>query len=191
MTRVRIVGAVFLDLSKAFDTVSHSSILSKLPSYGVTNTELKWFTDYLFDRSQVVCYGGVLSNSEVVNRGVPQGSLLGPLLFIIQLNDVVDVLKHSRIIKYADDTVIYVSDKYFAIVERKLSEELSSLSSWFHNNELILNLKKGKTVSMVFSTKNHSNKVGKLSLKLNGIKINPTKSYKYLGVYFDKSLSIT
>ena len=113
---------------------------------------------YRFSSSQVVCYG------EVVNRGVPQGSILGPLLFIVQLNDVVDVLKHSRIIKYADDTVIYVSDKCFAIVECKLSEELSSLSSWFHNNELILNLKKGKTESMVFGTTNRSNKVGELNL---------------------------
>ena len=88
-----ITGAIYIDLSKAFDTMSHSSLLDKLPSYGIKDLELLWFTDYLFLRKQIVEYDGVYSNTESVTVGVPQGSILGPLVFLILFNDVHKSLK--------------------------------------------------------------------------------------------------
>ena len=124
----------------------------KLSAYGIRSTELEWFTDYLFHRNQIVSFNSVLSTPQPVTCGVPQGSILGPLLFIIFANDIVDVLKRSRIIKYADDTVLYVPGKTIEIIETHLNEDLMNLSYWFEENELILNLKKGKTEAMVFGT---------------------------------------
>ena len=96
----------FIDLSKAFDTVSHSCLLNKLPSYGINNKELHSFTDYLFSRTQSVRFKGVLSDANPIFSGVPQGSILGPLLFTIHFNDVHTPLQLTLIITYADDTVI-------------------------------------------------------------------------------------
>ena len=98
----KLVGAAFIDLRKLFDTINHSNLRNKLPQYGIHDKELTWFTDYLFN---------CISNANDVITGVPQGSILGPLLFIIFLNDVTDVISSAKIIKYADDTVIYVADK--------------------------------------------------------------------------------
>ena len=107
----KLVGAVFLDLSKAFDTVSHAVLISKLPSYGISGKPLELLSNYLFHRSQVVQYANIISNPTSVNRGVPQGSILGPLLFLLVINDFQDYLSHSRVIKYADDAIIYVSHR--------------------------------------------------------------------------------
>ena len=90
-----------MDLSKAFDTIGHAQLLNKLSVYGVRGKELQWFASYLFQRTQVVALGHI--NSEPVNCGVPQGSILGPLLFITFFNDLVDTLD-SKVIMYADDT---------------------------------------------------------------------------------------
>ena len=89
----KYVGAVYIDLAKAFDTVSHSVILNKLQSYGIIENELTWFTDYLFQRKQYVKFDGSKSESDFVTCGVPQGSILGPLLFLIHYNDIETVLK--------------------------------------------------------------------------------------------------
>ena len=102
-----LVGAVFVDLSKAFDTLSHATLLDKLPQYGIQDTELEWFKDYLFCRKQVVSYNGCLSADHNVSTGVPQGSILGPLLFLVYFNDVIEAIEHSSIVKYADDTILY------------------------------------------------------------------------------------
>ena len=113
-----------MDLSKAFDTVSHSSVLNKLPSFGICRNELMWFTDYLFNRTQVVHCNGFSSEVVPISCGVPQGSIIGPLLFLLQFNNVHKVLKHSQIITYADDTVMYMSSSSLNKIEKKLSEDL-------------------------------------------------------------------
>ena len=139
-----ILGAVFIDLSKAFDTVSHSCLLSKLPSYGIVNKELQWFTDYLFSRTQSVQFKGALSDANPIFTGVPQGSILGPLLFTIHFNDVHTPLQSTPIITYADDTVIFMAAKDLDTIQRSLNEDVNNLFSWFRDNELVLNLKKGQ-----------------------------------------------
>eukprot|EP00112_Aurelia_sp_Birch-Aquarium-sp1_P018852 Seg457.1 transcript_id=Seg457.1/GoldUCD/mRNA.D3Y31 product="putative RNA-directed DNA polymerase from transposon BS" pseudo=true protein_id=Seg457.1/GoldUCD/D3Y31 len=134
-----LTGAIFVDLSKAFDTISHSGLLSKLPSYGVMNTELQWLTDYLFNRKQIVQYHGALSNAIPVYTGVPQGSIIGPLLFLIHFNDANRTLKHTKVITYADDIVIFTSSSDFNIIENHLNDDVNNLSTWFCENELIMN----------------------------------------------------
>ena len=95
-----LVG-VFTDLSKSFSTIGHEILLSKLPSYGIRNTELTWFTDYLFSRKQLVNFDKCSSKKESVLCGVPQGSILGPLLFMICFNDFHTCLRHAKTIKFA------------------------------------------------------------------------------------------
>ena len=186
-----LTGAIFVDLSKAFDTVSHSSLLNKLPSFGIHGTELNWFTDYLFNRRQFVQSNGCASDITPVFGGVPQGSIIGPLLFIMHFNAAHTVLQNSKIITYADDTVIFVSGSSLDEVEGKLNNDLQHLKAWFDENELLVNLKKGKTESMIFGTAKRLGKTEKKEMKVevNGTSIAGTLSYKYLGVHLDQTLN--
>ena len=152
---------------------------------------MNWFADYLFNRSQFVVYHGQNSDHCKVTCGVPQGSIHGPLLFIIFANDIVDHVKHSSLIKYADDTVLYTPGKDIIIIENKLSKDMSSLAAWFNENELILNLKKGKTEAMLFGSSKRLSTVKKsLEVKFNNETIKVTTSYKYLGVELDPALTL-
>ena len=141
----KLVGALLLDLSKTFDTISHSVLLNKLKAYDINNEELEWFASYLFYTSQVVDINNKRSNDFYIYSGVPPGSILGPLLFLIFFNDFPDAFKKSKVLMYADDTVIYYAHSDINVIERVLSEEMCYLSRYFYQNKLILNLKEGKT----------------------------------------------
>ena len=145
-------GAIFMDLRKAFDTVHHSCLLTKLPCYGINGNQLNWFQDYLFNRSQVVNFDGVLSQPQHITYGVPQGSILGPLLFSILINDIDSVLKKSKIILYADDPVIYYGNKYSNHIQEALIIDADNITQWLFKNNLTLNLKKSKTELFLFGT---------------------------------------
>ena len=123
----KLVSVVYLDLTKAFDTIGHSVLLSKLPSFGIIDNELLWFTDYIFNRSQVIEINGTSSESECITSGVPQGSILGPLLFIIFYDDICSAVKYSDIIMYADDTVLVFADKNITVIERILNQEMKNI----------------------------------------------------------------
>ena len=122
----QLVGTAFVDLSKAFDTISHSKLLTKLPLYGIDGKELAWFEGYLFNRSAQVSYNDVLSEAQQLKSGVPQGSILGPLLFVLFFNDITDVIE-TNIVKYADDTVIYWADKDVTNLRKILTNEMRKL----------------------------------------------------------------
>ena len=113
----KLTGAVFIDLQKAFDTVEHSVLLSKLPFFGVTGNELKWIKNYLTGRFQYVHYDNVKSEPQLIKSGVPRGSILGPLLFLTQINDVIKIVDGCSIQMYADDTVIYTSHRDIKVIE--------------------------------------------------------------------------
>ena len=156
MDRGELTGAVFIDLQKAFDTVEHSILISKLPLYGIRNGELKWFQNYLSDRLQFVQYGNSLSESKDVKIGVPQESILGPLLFLLHINDLAKCTKKCNLLMYADDVVIYISHRNAHVIEDILLTELKGISEWLRDNRLIVNLKQGKTEFMLFGTSRDS-----------------------------------
>ena len=126
-----LTGAVYIDLKKAFDTVNHGCLLANLSHYGIANNELNWFEDYLFGRSQFVQYNSVNSEVESVTCGVPQGSILGPLLFVVFINDIDIVLKKTNLILYADDSVVYYSGKTCEEIIKILNDDIQELEKWF------------------------------------------------------------
>ena len=189
----KLVGAIYVDLSKAFDTLSHSRLLSKLTTYGIMDSSLTWFTNYLFERQQFVNYDGVISEKQFQTVGVPQGTILGPLLFLMYYNDLTDCLLHSHVVKYADDTciILYVAASDASEIEKKLNEDMEEVFKWCTDNELILNMKKGKTEFMLFGTKQKINRMKKdITIEYGNEPINKVNQYKYLGTYLDTALSL-
>ena len=139
---------------------------------------------------QVVLKDAHLSKEFPVLRGFPQGSILGPTLILLHLDDIDNCLRHSSIIKYADDTVIYVSGNDSDSIQKKLNADILEVHNWLTDNDLSLNLKKGKTESMIFGTSIRVKKATPLNIQVKGISINQTSSYKYLGTHLDSTLAM-
>ncbi|CAB3258559.1 unnamed protein product [Arctia plantaginis] len=190
---------IFLDLSKAFDTVSIPILVKKLESVGVRGAALKIYTDYLKDRTQCVRIGSLTSNEVPVLCGVPQGSILGPTLFTIYLNELCDIsLPNSHICSYADDTAILVYGKTWAETRISAEQAFSLTVNWLANNLLTLNLE--KTTYLTFAINPSSQPaVDSITIKahtcpINSLKcscpsLNRTSSTKYLGVTLDHFLN--
>ena len=147
----QMVGSVFIDLSKAFDTLSHSVLILKMKAYGIRGMTMKWFTNYLFNRSPIYEVEGQRSEPQPLACGVPQGSILGPLMFFTYFNDFESCLKHSKVVKFADDTVIYLLRKSHMEIKKYLNEDLKNVADISIKMNL-LNLKSGKTESIIFGT---------------------------------------
>ena len=186
MDRGEVTGVLFLDLKKAFDTVNHDLLLQKLFTFGVEGPYLQWFRDYLSGRKQATCVNGVLSQSLPISFGVPQGSILGPLLFIMYINDLPQCVTNGKVALYADDTAVFYSAKNIHEVQRILEGQLSNVSQWLSENQLTLNL--SKTKSMTIGSRQILAK-GKLNLNLRGSSIENVESFKYLGVLLDERLT--
>ena len=177
---------VVLDLQKAFDTVNHKIMLGKLRAIGMTENSVKWFDSYLTGRSQVLDIDGVLSGPKEITCGVPQGSILGPLLFLIYVNDMVDPVK-CKLLLYADDSALMVSYSDVNIIQERLSMELKAVNEWLIDNKLSLHL--GKTESILFGTKRKLVRHSELIIKCGDNLITPKSEIKYLGLDIDQSLS--
>ena len=163
--------------------MSHDLILSKLREFGVASLEREWFADYLCGRLQLVQIGNQNSSPFSVTSGVPQGSILGPLFFLIFFDDLQNQLSETRCIQYADDTVIFVAHEDVKTIEKILNDELRKLQGYFRNNELVLNLKKGKTETVLFGTAKRLSKQiqNSLSVEIDGVPVHHVESYVYLG----------
>lgn len=181
-------GMVLLDLQKAFDTVDHKILCDKLKIIGVRSVE--WFNSYLSNRQQIVNINKTNSDVCNVKCGVPQGSLLGPLLFLIYVNDLkISIDSDCKVLLYADDTAILFSHKDPKIISEKLSLMLESCKNWLTDNKLSLHL--GKTESILFGPKRKLKNVTEniFSIVCNGIIIESKSYVKYLGVILDNFLS--
>ena len=187
MDQGQLTGAVFIDLRKAFDTVDHAVLLDKLSNLGIVDKEHGWFTDYLSNRTQVVEFQGVTFTPEAISVGVPQGSILGPLLFILHINDLPEVVSQCNILMYADDTVLYCSSAKASIIQDKLTADLSKIEHWLSFNSLFINV--SKTEAMLFGTAPRLSAVNSFSITLNNNVIKRVFHFTYLGIVFDDRLS--
>ena len=182
-----IIG-VFMDLSKAFDTIDHDILIYKLKRYGIQGIALSWIRDYLTNRKQYVLFQSSESPKSNVLCGVPQGSILGPLLFLIYINDIIYSSPLLSFILFADDTNIFYSHKNFDSLITTLNSELSKVSSWFICNKLSLNI--AKTNFMLFKPSNFQNiRHNNCNIHIDGLPIIEKKATKFLGVTIDSSLS--
>ena len=136
------LGAVFLDLSKAFDTVCHDILLLKLEHYGIRGTPLKLIESYLSNRHQFVTVSGYKSKTKEINIGVPQGSVLGPLLFLIYINDLRLSTRNMKSILFADDTTLFTSHSDIITLTKIMSDDLALVRKWLIANKLTLNINK-------------------------------------------------
>ena len=182
-------GVLFLDLKKAFDTVDHDILLYKLQSFGLAEDTIEWFRSYLGGRQQVTKVDGVLSDPLPVTCGVPQGSILGPLLFILYINDLHIYLQNSHVNLYADDTAISVSGTNLDVIKLKMQTELDEAGKWFNRNELTLNV--SKTKIMFFGTHMSLQGTEKIEIKYNKEIVQHVDKYKYLGIMLDPRLTFS
>ena len=177
---------IFIDLKKAFDTVNHSIILSKLNHYGVRGKAYDWFHSYLSNREQFVCINGHNSDSLSITCGVPQGSILGPLLLLLYINDLPNTSKLFSFHLFADDTNIYCSHKNLNDLELILNQELHAVAEWIKSNRLALSIL--KTNFVLFHSK-RLKPYTSLNLITDGVNIQQVSRVKYLGVTFDSNLT--
>ena len=177
---------VFIDLSKAFDTVNHDILLAKLKHYGIRGISLKWFESYLSGRMQYVNFNGYSSCYKQVKCGVPQGSILGPLLFLIYINDLCNVSNALDLLLFADDTSIFFSNKNLESLSFTVNNELNKLTEWFFANKLSINIKKSNY--MVFRPR-QKRQTPDIKVALNNHDLTRVKETVFLGVVLDEHLT--
>ena len=178
-------------MPKAFDTLEHTVLYTKLEKYGIRGVALDWYKSYLSNRTMSVkcnvkevgtyCW----SDKYNVDFGSPQGSCLGPLLFLIFCNDIYRVLEFCNCNLFADDTTIYKTHSNINFLEWSINEDLKLISDWFKANKLTLNLK--KTVCMIFNHK--TNKAAKIKISIDEVVIPQVNCTKFLGIMIDENLN--
>ena len=177
------VGAVFMDLSKAFDVMSHDILRIKLEHYGFRGSFLTFLMDYLKDRKYFVYVNGKSSVTKTSNIGVPQGSTLGPLLFLIYINDIINCSDILKFILFADDTTVMYKNNNINQLNRILTNEVIKVINWFSANKLLINLSKSN--SMLFSNKRGN---PKLKLNIQNIHLEEKEVVTFLGIEIDNKL---
>ena len=185
LNKSKVTGLVAIDLKKAFDTVNHRVLLSKLDHYGVRQSSLQWFTSYLQDRTQQSFINNTLSHPDVITTGVPQGSILGPLLFIIYVNDLPCALQKCSVNMYADDTAFYYSDKDSKAVSSALNEDLENLHAWLCANKLSLHIGKTRSILICNHQKLRHISDPNLNINLGSSPVEQAEHLPYLGIEID------
>ena len=182
-----ITLAAFMDIKKAFDSVNYFILLKKLENYGVRNRSLTLIENYLSIRQQCSLANNVRSTLLPLTCGVPQGSILGPLFFLLYINDCIQPEDDHKTMLYADDSVLYVSGKNILTLSTRLKAALTTFYTWTSINKLTLN--ENKTKIMTFASSKKIKKIQKPKIKLNNNTIKSVVSYKYLGVILDQELN--
>jgi hypothetical protein len=175
----------FLDIRKCFDTIDHTILLNKLSKYGICKNEYKWFESYLKSRSQIVSHNNSMSGLRNVNIGVPQGTILGPILFLLFVNDLSNSVEKCQINIFADDVVIYCAHESIEQLEYNLQYDMNNVFKWYQNNKLSLSLEKCHT--MVINS-NLNEKIRGFNITLGNTPLTQVSEMKYLGATIDEQL---
>ena len=179
---------ILIDLQKAFDTINHKILLEKMSFIGFSEITIKWFESYLTNRTFRVSIDKINSSDSTLTCGVPQGSILGPLLFLLYVNDMPQAVS-SDLYLYADDSCLVYQHKDVKIIEKQLNKDFSNLCDWFVDNKLSIHFGEDKTKSILFSTKHKVKRAEALNIKYNGVEIKQHSKVKYLGCILDETLS--
>ena len=181
-----LTGICSFDIKKCFDTIDHQILLLKLEKYGITNSELNWFRSYLADRCQIVRCNNKLSEKCNVTVGVPQGSTLGPLLFIVFINDLSQHVGIGTANLFADDTLIYCNALEVSELNDKLQKCVNDVVDWYKHNNIVINAE--KSCSMVVRSKRKSIS-DVFKIVVDDCEIDHVKSMNYLGLELEETLT--
>ena len=185
----KTTAMVLLDMSKAFDSISHKTMLYKLQDIGASTSAIDWFRSYLSNRTQVVRFNTKTSDPLPLTSGVPQGSISGPMLFGVYVNDLPSTPKHCLVESYVDDTKLYMSFQPHdsGNIVAALNEDLVSIRNWCFENGPLLNPDKTKLI--IYGSRQMTAKIPEFRLTLLGKDLEPSETVKDLGVNFDKNLT--
>ena len=184
-----VTASVYLDFARAFDSVNYDILLLKLRDMGISDMLVSWIKGYLSNRQMLTKYNGFTSDLKPLVCGVPQGSVIGPVLFLCYVNDIVNTTHNSdvKITLYADDTVIYYNSKNVMDLQQHLQDTVGKVSRWCNRNRINLNI--SKTKLCFYGTRHLLNNCN-FALSLDNSPLTRCTQYKYLGVILDETMNM-
>ena len=193
MDNDEVTGLVFIDFRKAFDMIDHELLLKKLSIYGATPSSVAWFKSYLSERKQFISLRKTTSKQLTVKQGVPQGSILGPVLFLLFVNDMPLHVQKSTMDIYADDTTLSLSSnwKTLPLLNQSLSQDQSEVERWARQNKMYMNMPKNKALLVTGKRlrKRMVQDTGKLEVKTDNAEIEQVANHKLLGMIMHEHLT--